>query len=57
MTSSISNKYGFSILGTITVGEADISLSVKISDAVGDTSTKPMVMTGMAHITLVGAVE
>jgi hypothetical protein len=57
MTSSISNKYGFSILGTITVGEADISLSVKISDAVGDTSTKPMVMTGMAHITLVGAVK
>lgn len=57
MTSSISNKYGFSIFGTITVGEADISLSVKISDAVGDTTTKPMVMTGMAHITLVGAVK
>jgi hypothetical protein len=57
MTSSISNKYGFSILGTITVGEADVSLSIKISDALGDTTSKPMVMTGMAHITLVGEVK
>jgi hypothetical protein len=57
MTSSISNKYGFSILGTITVGETDVSLSIKISDALGDTTSKPMVMTGMAHITLVGEVK
>jgi len=55
--STISNKYGFSILGTITVGEADVSLSLKITDAAGDTTTKPMVMTGMAHITLVGEVK
>jgi len=51
-----SNKYGFSVIGTITVGVADVSLSIKIVDAVGDTTAKPMVITGMALITLVGAV-
>jgi hypothetical protein len=56
MTSSTSNKYGFSLIGTITVGVSDISLSVKIVDANGDTTTKPMVVTGKALITLVGAV-
>ena len=49
-------KYGFSVIGTVTVGASDISLSIKIVDAVGDTTTKPMVMTGKALITLVGAV-
>ena len=53
---STSNKYGFSVIGTITVGVADVSLSIKIVDAVGDTTAKPMVITGMALITLVGAV-
>lgn len=56
MTSTTSYKYGFSVIGTITVGASDISLSIKIVDAVGDTTTKPMVMTGKALITLVGAV-
>ena len=56
MTSTTSYKYGFSVIGTITVGVSDISLSIKIVDAVGDTTTKPMVMTGKALITLVGAV-
>jgi hypothetical protein len=55
--SSISNKYGFSILGTITVGEADVSLSIKVIDGAGDTTGKPMVMTGMAHITLIGQLK
>lgn len=49
-------RYGFSVIGTITVGVADVSLSIKIVDAAGDTSTKPMVITGKALITLVGAV-
>jgi hypothetical protein len=49
-------RYGFSVIGTITVGVADVSLSIKILDAVGDTSAKPMVITGKALITLVGAV-
>jgi hypothetical protein len=53
---TISNKYGFSVMGTITVGVADVSLSIKIVDANGDTSAKPMVLTGKALITLVGAV-
>jgi hypothetical protein len=56
MTSTTSYKYGFSVIGTITVGVSDISLSIKIVDAVGDTTAKPMVMTGKALITLVGAV-
>lgn len=56
MESTTSNKFGFSVIGTITVGGTDISLSVKIVDAVGDTTTKPMVLTGKALITLVGAV-
>jgi hypothetical protein len=51
-----SYKYGFSVIGTITVGVADVSLSIKIVDAVGDTTSKPMVLTGKALITLVGAV-
>jgi hypothetical protein len=56
MESTTSNKLGFSVIGTITVGVTDVSLSVKIVDAVGDTTTKPMVLTGKALITLVGAV-
>jgi hypothetical protein len=56
MESTTSNKFGFSVIGTITVGGTDVSLSVKIVDAVGDTTTKPMVLTGKALITLVGAV-
>jgi hypothetical protein len=32
--STTSNKYGFSVIGTITVGVADVSLSIKIVDAV-----------------------
>jgi len=56
MESTTSNKFGFSVIGTIVVGGTDISLSVKIVDAVGDTTTKPMVLTGKALITLVGAV-
>ena len=54
--STVTNKYGFSVIGTIVVGVADVSLSIKIVDAVGDTTTKPMVMTGKALVTLVGAV-
>ena len=53
---AVTNKYGFSVIGTIAVGVADVSLSIKIVDAVGDTTTKSMVMTGKALITLVGAV-
>jgi len=53
---TVTNKYGFSVIGTIAVGVADVSLSIKIVDAVGDTTTKPMVMTGKALVTLVGAV-
>jgi hypothetical protein len=53
---TVTNKYGFSVIGTIVVGVADVSLSIKIVDAVGDTTTKPMVMTGKALVTLVGAV-
>jgi len=56
MESTTSNKLGFSVIGTITVGGTDVSLSVKVVDAVGDTTTKPMVLTGKALITLVGAV-
>jgi hypothetical protein len=56
MESTTSNKFGFSVIGPIVVGGTDISLSVKIVDAVGDTTTKPMVLTGKALITLVGAV-
>jgi hypothetical protein len=56
MESTTSNKFGFSVIGTIVVGGTDISLSVKIVDAVGDTTTKPMLLTGKALITLVGAV-
>ena len=50
------NKYGFSIIGTIAVGNADVSFSIKIIDGTGDTSAKPMVITGKALFTLVGAV-
>jgi hypothetical protein len=57
MTSSTSYKYGFNIMGTITVGESDVSLSVKVIGAMGDTSSKPMVITGKALITLVGQVK
>jgi len=57
LESTTSNKFGFSVIGTITIGGADVSLSVKIVDALGDTSTKPMVLTGKALITLVGAVR
>jgi hypothetical protein len=53
---TVTNKYGFSLIGTIAVGVADVSLAIKIVDAVGDTTTKPMVMTGKALVTLVGAV-
>jgi hypothetical protein len=53
---STSNKFAFSVIGTITVGASDVSLSIKIVDALGDTTTKPMVLTGKALITLVGAV-
>ena len=56
MESTTSNKLGFSIIGTIKVGATDLSLSVKIVDAIGDSTTKPMVLTGKALITLVGAV-
>ena len=56
MESTTSNKLGFSIVGTIKVGPTDLSLSVKIVDAIGDSTTKPMVLTGKALITLVGAV-
>jgi hypothetical protein len=51
-----SYKYGFSVIGTIAVGVEDVSFSIKIVDAVGDTTSKPMVFTGKALITLVGAV-
>ncbi len=44
------------MIGTVAVGVTDVSLSIKIVGAAGDTSTKPMVMTGKALITLVGAV-
>jgi hypothetical protein len=57
MASTISYKYGFSIMGTITVGAADVSLSVKVIGSAGDTTSKPMVMTGNALITLVGEVK
>ncbi len=57
LESTTSNKFGFSVIGTITVGGADVSLSVKIVDALGDTSAKPMVLTGKALITFVGAVK
>jgi hypothetical protein len=57
LASSTSYKYGFNIIGTITVGEADISLSVKVIGSAGDTSSKPMVITGKALITLVGQVK
>jgi hypothetical protein len=56
INSANSNKYGFSIIGTIAVGNADVSFSIKIIDGSGDTSAKPMVITGKALITLVGAV-
>jgi hypothetical protein len=49
-------KFGFSVIGTIVVGVADVSLSIKIVDATADTSSKPMVLTGKALVTLVGAV-
>jgi hypothetical protein len=51
-----SYKYGFSVIGTIAVGIEDVSFSIKIVDAAGDTTSKPMVFTGKALITLVGAV-
>ena len=56
MDPTTSFKYGFSVIGTIAVGVADVSLSIKIVDAIGDTTSKPMVMTGRALVTLVGAV-
>ena len=57
MTSTTSYKYGFSILGTLVVGDADVSLSVKVIGSAGDTTSKPMVITGKALITLVGQVK
>jgi hypothetical protein len=57
MTSTTSYKYGFNILGTLVVGDADVSLSVKVIGSAGDTTAKPMVMTGKALITLVGQVK
>ncbi len=56
LDSTTSYKYGFTVIGTVAVGVTDVSLSIKIVGAAGDTSTKPMVMTGKALITLVGAV-
>jgi hypothetical protein len=56
MQSTTSYKIGFSVIGTIIVGGADLSLSVKVVDSAGDSTTKPMVLTGKALITLVGAV-
>jgi hypothetical protein len=57
MTSSTSYKYGFSVIGTITVGGSDVSLAIKVIDAAGDSTAKPMVLTGKALITLVGEVK
>jgi hypothetical protein len=57
MTSTTSYKYGFNIMGTLVVGDADVSLSVKVIGSAGDTTAKPMVMTGKALITLVGQVK
>jgi len=57
LTSTTSYKYGFSILGTLVVGEADVSLSVKVIGSAGDTTAKPMVMTGKALIALIGEVK
>jgi hypothetical protein len=56
MQSTTSYKLGFSVIGTIIVGGADLSLSVKVVDSAGDSTAKPMVLTGKALITLVGAV-
>ena len=56
MTSTTSYKYGFSVIGAITVGDSDTSLSIKIVGSAGDTTAKPMVITGKALLTLVGAV-
>jgi hypothetical protein len=57
MTTTTSYKYAFFIIGTISIGGSDVSLSVKVIDAAGDTTSKPMVMTGKALITLVGQVN
>jgi hypothetical protein len=57
MTASTSYKYGFSVIGTITVGGSDVSLAIKVIDAAGDSTAKPMVLTGKALITLVGEVK
>lgn len=57
MTSTTSYKYGFNIMGTLVVGDADVALSVKVIGSAGDTTAKPMVMTGKALITLVGQVK
>ena len=57
LTSTTSYKYGFSIIGTLVVGDADVALSVKVIGSAGDTTSKPMIMTGKALITLVGEVK
>ena len=54
MTSTTSYKYGVNFLGTLVVGDADVSLSDKVVGSAGDATAKPMVMTGKALITLVG---
>ncbi|MEN9412071.1 MAG: hypothetical protein RIQ92_508 [Actinomycetota bacterium] len=50
-------SYGFLISGTIQIAGADSSLVVRIIDAYGDSGQAPLVFTGKAYITLVGAIR
>lgn len=50
-------SYGFLISGTIQIAGADSSLVVRIIDAYGDSGQAPLVFSGKAYITLVGAIR
>lgn len=49
--------YGFYISGTIKVAGADSAFVIRIIDAYGDSGSAPLLFSGKAYITLVGAIK
>lgn len=49
--------YGFLISGTIQVSGADSSFVLRVIDAYGDSGANPIIFSGKAYITLVGAIR
>jgi hypothetical protein len=54
---STGSLYSFDVLGTVRVGSSAGALQVRIIDGFGDTGSSPLVISGKAYITLVGAIR